>query len=62
MHHMNSIYSPSKESDVNHRTSWPESTGECVWQAKAADQSLPQRQGRCPAAERLNQTRKIVDL
>ena len=32
-----------REPDVTHWTSWPESTVECVWQLKAADQSLPQR-------------------
>ena len=51
-----------REPDVTHRTSWLESTGECVWQPKAADQCLPQRKGECPADERLNQTKKSVDL
>ena len=34
-----------REPDVTHRTSWLDSTGECVWQPKADDQ-LPQRKGK----------------
>ena len=31
-----------REPDMTHQTSWPESTGECVWRPKTAEQSLPQ--------------------
>ena len=34
-----------KGADVTHLTSWLESTGERVWQQKAADQSAPQKTG-----------------
>ena len=45
------------EPDVTCQTSWPESTDKHVWQAKAAVQSLPQRNGKCPADEKLGQTK-----
>ena len=42
-----------REPNVTQQSSWLDSTGECVWQPKAADQSCL-RKGKCFADERLN--------
>ena len=47
---------------VTHWASWLQSKGECIWQPKAADQVLPERENSCSADEVLNQTRNCQPL